>query len=70
LRAIKETKGEGDGEGEGEGFGSIVNATSIQGLRGFAQHAAYSASKHGVIGLTRSVAKEVAPDIRVNAVAP
>ncbi|RAK91959.1 oxidoreductase [Aspergillus costaricaensis CBS 115574] len=50
--------------------GSIVNAASIQGLRGFALHAAYSATKHGVVGLTRSVAKEVGPDIRVNCVAP
>jgi NAD(P)-dependent dehydrogenase (short-subunit alcohol dehydrogenase family) len=52
------------------GKGSIVNASSIQGLRGFALHAAYSTTKHGVVGLTRSVAKEVGPDIRVNAVAP
>jgi NAD(P)-dependent dehydrogenase (short-subunit alcohol dehydrogenase family) len=52
------------------GSGSIVNASSIQGLQGFALHAAYSASKHAVTGLTRSVAKEVAPGIRVNAVAP
>ncbi|OOF96700.1 hypothetical protein ASPCADRAFT_506327 [Aspergillus carbonarius ITEM 5010] len=52
------------------GTGSIVNAASIQGIKGFALHAAYSASKHGVVGLTRSVAKEVGPDIRVNAVAP
>jgi NAD(P)-dependent dehydrogenase (short-subunit alcohol dehydrogenase family) len=50
--------------------GSIVNASSIQGLRGFPKHAAYSTSKHAVVGLTRSVAKEVAPEIRVNAVAP
>ncbi|GLA98256.1 hypothetical protein AtubIFM57143_006195 [Aspergillus tubingensis] len=50
--------------------GSIVNAASIQGLRGFALHAAYSVTKHGVVGLTRSVAKEVGPDIRVNCVAP
>lgn len=50
--------------------GSIVNAASIQGLRGFALHAAYSATKHGVVGLTRSVAKEVGPEIRVNSVAP
>jgi NAD(P)-dependent dehydrogenase (short-subunit alcohol dehydrogenase family) len=49
---------------------SIVNAASIQGLRGFPNHAAYSSSKHAVVGLTRSVAKEAAPDIRVNAVAP
>jgi NAD(P)-dependent dehydrogenase (short-subunit alcohol dehydrogenase family) len=50
--------------------GSIVNAASVQGIMGFAKHAAYSASKHGVIGLTRSVAKESAPNIRVNAIAP
>ncbi|KAE8153970.1 hypothetical protein BDV25DRAFT_136340 [Aspergillus avenaceus] len=52
------------------GVGSIVNATSIQGVRGFGLHVGYSASKHGVVGLTRSVAKEVGPGIRVNAVAP
>ncbi|CAL5866261.1 uncharacterized protein PFLUO_LOCUS468 [Penicillium psychrofluorescens] len=52
------------------GKGSIVNAASIQGLRGFPLHAAYSATKHGIVGLTRSVAKEVGPGIRVNAVAP
>lgn len=50
--------------------GSIVNATSIQGVLGFAKHAAYSTSKHAVIGMTRSVAKEAAPDVRVNAIAP
>lgn len=52
------------------GRGSIVNASSIQGIRGFALHTAYSTTKHGVVGLTRSVAKEVGPGIRVNAVAP
>lgn len=51
--------------------GSIVNAASIAGLQGRPNNAAYSASKHGVIGLTRSAAKEVGNrGIRVNCIAP
>lgn len=50
--------------------GSIVNASSIQGITGFAKHAAYSTSKHAVVGMTRAAAKESAPDVRVNAIAP
>jgi 3-oxoacyl-[acyl-carrier protein] reductase len=51
--------------------GSIVNITSVMGLAGNAGQTAYSASKAALVGLTRSAAKELAPQgIRVNAVAP
>ena len=54
-----------------KGPGSIVCISSVQGTLGFAKHAAYSASKHGVLGLVRSAAKEVGErEIRVNAVTP
>jgi NAD(P)-dependent dehydrogenase (short-subunit alcohol dehydrogenase family) len=50
------------------GGGAIVNMSSIYGAAGKAAHHAYVASKHAVIGLTRSVALEYAPrGIRVNA---
>ena len=51
--------------------GAIVNITSVAGMMGNAGQCNYSASKAGLIGLTKSVAKELAPKgIRCNAVAP
>jgi NAD(P)-dependent dehydrogenase (short-subunit alcohol dehydrogenase family) len=53
------------------GSGRIVNVASIAALKGAAYVAAYSAAKHGVIGLTRALAAEYAQkDITVNAVCP
>lgn len=51
--------------------GSIINVSSIVGIVGNPGQAAYCASKAGLIGLTKSMAKELAPrNIRVNVVAP
>lgn len=53
------------------GYGRIVNISSTVGLRGYPYIAAYSASKHGVIGLTRTLALEaVKKGVTVNAVCP
>ncbi|UNC12189.1 SDR family NAD(P)-dependent oxidoreductase [Mycolicibacterium holsaticum] len=51
--------------------GSIVNVSSMNGIRGMPGESVYSATKHAVIGMTRSVALEVAEfGVRVNAVCP
>jgi NAD(P)-dependent dehydrogenase (short-subunit alcohol dehydrogenase family) len=51
--------------------GSIVNISSLTGLRGYPARSAYAASKFAVIGITESVAQEVGPfGIRVNALCP
>jgi len=53
------------------GAGSIVNVSSVAGLLGIADRAAYNASKHGLIGLTRTLAAEWGGrGVRVNAVCP
>jgi NAD(P)-dependent dehydrogenase (short-subunit alcohol dehydrogenase family) len=54
-----------------QGAGAVVNTASTAGLLGTARMPAYVASKHAVLGLTKSVAGEVGPQgIRVNAVCP
>ena len=53
------------------GAGSMILISSIAGLRGLVGVAHYTSAKHGVVGLMRSLAKELAPhDIRVNSVHP
>lgn len=53
------------------GGGSIINIASVGGLKGFPFASIYTASKHGVIGLTKAAALELAPaGVSVNALAP
>src|SRR5208282_3451067 len=50
--------------------GSVVNVASIVGLRPGPQPLAYAASKAAVVSLTRTLSRVLAPEVRVNAVAP
>lgn len=49
---------------------TIINVASILGVRGVPSCAAYTASKGGILALTRTMAKDYAPEIRVNSISP
>jgi len=52
------------------GGGCVVNVASVGGLVGLPRQHPYVASKHGLVGMTKSMALDWAPDVRVNALAP
>ncbi|WP_160133340.1 SDR family NAD(P)-dependent oxidoreductase [Halococcus salsus] len=56
--------------GERDGSGAVVNVASVGGVVGLPYQTPYVASKHAMVGMTRTLAVEWAPEIRVNALAP
>jgi len=50
--------------------GRIINLSSVMAILGRASVAAYVASKHGIVGLTKTLAAEIGPHVTVNAIAP
>lgn len=61
---------EGAGQMQEKGAGRIVNISSLGGIRPWAEHVHYCASKAGLIMLTKALSKALAPAITVNSVAP
>ena len=64
-------KSEGlDWENANETFAAIINLVDVAGVKPWGQYSPYCASRAGLIGATKSLAKELAPGVTVNAIAP